>query len=727
MEVRKGFKHYTRVLIKVGTSVVTQPDGTFALDRCGHLVEEIYKLMKSGKQVALVSSGSVGQGRQILRKQALLSTPLSKHIAHHDGDHLPSFRPRACAAAGQSGMMAFYESLFSKKGLFCSQVLLLDDDFRLKKAHIKETLTDLMECGIIPIINENDVMSLRKTPLTDETGAIFWDNDSLAALIAKELGMELMLLLTDVAGIFDQDPRNDGARIINVFRGVKEIVVGPQSRVGRGGMKSKIEAAISATDGGVQAVVIASGCERNTISRIINGENVGTLFSQATSVEDELTPTEKAIAAKQASHTLRGLTGDQRSLILREIANQMDLQRRKILDANEKDLREARRVNLDAPLVARLKLTPEKLSGLTEGIKQLADSPDPVGEVTSRTKVAEGLYLTKEATPIGLVLVIFESRPDAIPQLASLAIRSGNALILKGGKEANATNKALHNVITYAISLASRDFPTPVAEDVLALVESRDEISSLLQLDDLISLVIPRGSSSLVKHIQTVSKIPVLGHAAGICHIYVHEDADVDKAIRLILDSKLDYPAACNAVETVLLHHSLVADGRAAQITSALHGNGAVVYAPTELMPHLPYSLELANSFRHEYSSPSLTITVVEDVKAAIKHINRFGSGHTESIITESAPVAKAFLDGVDSACVFHNASTRFADGYRFGLGAEVGISTSRIHARGPVGVDGLMSMKWKLVSTNSDGDIVKEYTDKIKPYLHEKLPVAKL
>eukprot|EP01126_Amoeba_proteus_P041291 TRINITY_DN4436_c0_g1_i1.p1 TRINITY_DN4436_c0_g1~~TRINITY_DN4436_c0_g1_i1.p1 ORF type:complete len:685 (+),score=127.43 TRINITY_DN4436_c0_g1_i1:305-2359(+) len=684
--------------------------------------------MKKGKQISLVSSGSVGQGRQILRKQALLSTPLSKHITHHEGDHLPRFESRACASAGQSGMMAFYEALFGKKGIICSQILLADDEFiQKKKSHLKETLNSLMASGIIPIINENDVMSMRTNPGTGEHSAIFWDNDSLAALIAKEIEFDLLLLLTDVAGIYDRDPKEGNANIISVFRGVGDIVIGPKSTVGRGGMMSKIKAAVGAVDAGVPAVVIASGYEKYTISRILSGENVGTLFTLSTIHEPstDLQPFEKAQAAKDASHVLMSLTADQRSSILKEMAKQIDSHRKKILDANDRDLSSAKRLNLEPALVARLKLTQDKLTSIILGINQLAESVDPVGRVVSSTQLANGLVLTKETTPMGVVMVIFESRPDVIPQLASLAIRSANGLLLKGGKESQATNKVLHSILSHAVSSTTQHLPTPVPKEIFGFVDTTDDVTSLLGLENLISLVVCRGSSNLVRHVQKISKIPVLGHSEGICHVYVHQDANISMAIRILLDAKLDFPAACNAMETLLLDTHLLGDGRATRILNALIEKGITIYGCPKVVKVNPNINQLTTSLSHQYSSPALTVVVVDSVEKAIEHINQWGSGHTDSIVTESPEVATQFLNDVDSACVFHNASTRFSDGYRFGLGAEVGVSTNRLHARGPVGVDGLMTVKWKLYSTQKEGSIVKEFTEGKEKYLH--LTLSKL
>jgi len=357
---------------------------------------------------------------------------------------------------------------------------------------------------------------------------------------------------------------------------------------------------------------------------------------------------------------------------------------------------------------------------------QIANSPDPVGKVIARTELAEDKpILEKQTCPIGVLLVIFESRPDALPQLAALSIKSGNGLLLKGGKEATRSNAILHKLVQLSIWEASSN---KVPNDLIGLVTSREDIDSLLQMEKYIDLIIPRGSSSLVQHIKKHTRIPVLGHAEGICHIYVHSDADIGKAISVIKDSKLDYPAACNSVETVLINHSLLESDSAFRLLKALT-------AKIELFAHesqkgifekLGISVLPLTSYHHEYSDTKLTVSLVRNLSEAILHINNFGSGHTESIITEDKAVAEVFMKEVDSSCVFHNASTRFADGYRFGLGAEVGISTSRIHARGPVGVEGLLTTKWLLTSGAPGGHIVTDFSSGKNKYTHKELPINK-
>ncbi|KAF6259215.1 glutamic-gamma-semialdehyde dehydrogenase [Scenedesmus sp. NREL 46B-D3] len=340
-------------------------------------------------------------------------------------------------------------------------------------------------------------------------------------------------------------------------------------------------------------------------------------------------------------------------------------------------------------LLQRLVLKPQKIQQLADGIRAIAAEEEPIRRVISRMEVAEGLNLEKQTAPIGVLLIIFEARPDALPQIAALALRSGNGLLLKGGKEAARSNAVLHRTIVDAVG--------PLGPDLIHLITSRDEISDLLKLDDVIDLVIPRGGNALVSHIQANTKIPVLGHADGICHVYVDAAADLDKAVKIVVDSKVDYAAACNAVEKVLVHESLVASGGLAKIQSALQDAGVQVHAGDRLKQLQPdTALPPAPSARHEYSSLDLTLEV--------------------SIVTEDAAAADAFMRGVDSACVFHNTSTRFADGFRFGLGAEVGISTSRIHARGPVGVEGLLTSKWVM---RGNGHVVAKDTGVV--YMHKK------
>lgn len=321
--------------------------------------------------------------------------------------------------------------------------------------------------------------------------------------------------------------------------------------------------------------------------------------------------------------------------------------------------------------------------------------------------------LEQVAAPIGVLLIIFESRPDALPQIASLALRSGNGLLLKGGKEAARSNALLHKVIVDALA-------PDVPPGLISLVEGREGVDQLLKLDDVIDLVIPRGGNSLVRYIQSNTKIPVLGHADGVCHVYVDAKADIEMAKSIAVDAKIDYPAACNAMETLLVHESLKEGGGLDALMQALRDAGVEIHggqrASGELgLPPMPAA-------RHEYGNLACTLELVPGLDAAIDYIHANGSSHTDCIVTADDAVAADFLRRVDSACVFHNASTRFADGFRFGLGAEVGISTSRIHARGPVGVEGLLTTRWLM---RGGGHLVQKDTAVV--YKHEHLPTGSM
>ncbi|MCB9679934.1 MAG: glutamate-5-semialdehyde dehydrogenase [Alphaproteobacteria bacterium] len=421
----------------------------------------------------------------------------------------------------------------------------------------------------------------------------------------------------------------------------------------------------------------------------------------------------QARAARAAARTLAGLDSDARVAVLHRVAQALVDQADVVLAANAEDVAAAAPLvasgKLSASAAARLVLTPGKLATLAAGIRDIAAQPEPIGRTLRHTELADGLDLRQVTSPLGVVLVIFESRPDALPQIAALALRSGNGLLLKGGSEAARSNAVLHGVITDALA-------PDVPGAAIGLVTSRAAIADLLALDDVIDLVIPRGSNALVRHIQDHTRIPVLGHADGVCHVYVDVAADPAMAARVVRDSKVDYPAACNAMETLLVHRSWHADGRMTTLLGALHDVALHAHPDqTELL-----GLPPAPALHHEYGDLACTVAVVDDVDAAIAHVHAHGSGHTEAIVTDDAATAQRFLDGVDSACVFHNASTRFADGYRFGLGAEVGISTSRIHARGPVGVGGLLTTRWLL---RGHGQTVADTKDGTVAFTHRTLP----
>jgi glutamate-5-semialdehyde dehydrogenase len=410
-----------------------------------------------------------------------------------------------------------------------------------------------------------------------------------------------------------------------------------------------------------------------------------------------------AAAAKTDSFALAALTGDERNHALLKVVSELNARRTGILAANAQDLEEAEKDGLPAPILSRLKFDDHKLDDVIEGINGLLGLSDPVGQLLSKRELDEGLVLEQRTCPIGVIGVIFESRPDALVQIASLCIKSGNAAVLKGGSEAKHTNKALFEAIHQAGQSAG------LPEHFLTLIESRAQITELLKCHGSIDLIIPRGSNEFVRYIMDNSDIPVMGHADGICHIYVDKAADIDEAVRIIRDSKVQYVAACNTVETVLVHEG-VADVLLPKLKAELDERGVVMRgAPrvVNILSGIPAAGE--EDFRTEYLDYIVSVKIVDDLDHAIDHINKYGSHHTDCIVSEDPGAAEIFMSLVDSAGVYQNCSTRFADGFRYGLGAEVGISTGKLHARGPVGLDGLTTYKYRLFG---NGQIVADYAE---------------
>jgi glutamate-5-semialdehyde dehydrogenase len=417
---------------------------------------------------------------------------------------------------------------------------------------------------------------------------------------------------------------------------------------------------------------------------------------------------------RDAQRQLAHAGSAQRTLALKALSETLTTHEDAILQANQADCDAARHQGISSPLQSRLALSPGKLQSLKEGLGNLAALPDPVGCPKRKMRLDDGLILTQVASPIGVLLIIFESRPDAVIQIGSLAIRSGNAVILKGGREAKRTNAILVDCLREA--LASVGLPS----DAVQCVEDRGSVAQLLDLDQHIDLVIPRGSGELVRRIQEQTRIPVLGHAEGVCTLFIDEDADTEMAARLAVDGKCDYPAACNATETLLIHRAFLP--RLPVVGRALQAAGVTLRACPETLPCLEGATPAGEADgRTEYGDLILAVQCVGSMEEAIGLVHTWGSGHTDAIVTHNTERAETFLASVDSASVFHNCSTRFADGFRYGLGAEVGISTGRIHARGPVGVEGLMTTRWLLRGTGQEAG---HYGPGKAAFLHELLEI---
>lgn len=406
--------------------------------------------------------------------------------------------------------------------------------------------------------------------------------------------------------------------------------------------------------------------------------------------------------AKQASLEIAGLKTQIKNSALNKAAEALEANAAEIFEANKQDLIDAEVLVQSGEITKstfnRLKLDENKMRDMIQGVRDIANLEDPVGKVLLKRELDEGLVLTKVSCPIGVLGIIFEARPDVISQISSLAIKSSNAVILKGGKESKNTNKKILEVINSALSGVS-GFPKNVIQQVF----SRDDVAEMLKCDKYINLIIPRGGNKLVKYIKENTNIPVLGHASGICHIFVDKSADINTASSVVVDAKTQYPSACNAVETLLIHKDFE---KADELLASLQLSEIKLVKDPE-------------NWDIEYGDKVLSYKFVNSVDDAIEHINTYGSGHTDSIITQDNENAEKFMNKVDSAGVYFNVSTRFADGFRYGFGAEVGISTNKTHARGPVGLEGLTIYKYKLTG---NGHIVDDYAKGKKKFHHKDI-----
>ncbi|MCL9813369.1 glutamate-5-semialdehyde dehydrogenase [Natranaeroarchaeum aerophilus] len=424
--------------------------------------------------------------------------------------------------------------------------------------------------------------------------------------------------------------------------------------------------------------------------------------------------TEKVHEAQSAALELANVSEEQRNDALRSIADAIEENSEAILEANEKDVRAGEEM-LEAgeytqALVDRLKLSESKLGDIADMVRSVAEQEDPLGKTLSARELDEDLELYRVAVPIGVIGTVFESRPDALVQIAALSLKSGNAVILKGGSEASHSNRVLYETIVEA----TEDAPTGWAQQI----EAHEEVDTMLAMDDEIDLLMPRGSSEFVSYIQDNTQIPVLGHTEGICHVFVDSEADLGMAEEIAFDAKVQYPAVCNAVETLLVHEAVAAEFLPDMVARYEDAN-VELRGDERTRDVVDVDAATDDDWDTEYGDLELSIKVVDSLADAIEHITAHGSKHTESIVTENADRAGRFMRSLDAASVFHNASTRFADGFRYGLGAEVGISTGKIHARGPVGLEGLTTYKYHL---EGDGHLVATYAgEDATPFTHEE------
>ena len=427
-----------------------------------------------------------------------------------------------------------------------------------------------------------------------------------------------------------------------------------------------------------------------------------------------------AHSAREASRKLALLSAEMRNAALLAIADALERNGDRILTANAKDCLAGEKLlatgEMTQALFSRLAIKDRGIAEMAARVREVANLPDPLGKQLAVTELDEGLILHKESCALGVIAVVFESRPDVVPQVASLALKSGNAVLLKGGVEAANSNESI--VAVWRETLCR--FPE-IPQESIHLLQSRSDVMELLRLEGEVDLLIPRGSKQFIVFMEQNSRIPVLGHGEGICHVFVDRAADLRKAMAITLDSKVQYPAACNSVESLLVHQDVAAAFLPSVVAELKRANVEVRGCPRllALLPDAKLVPTTQQDWSTEYSDLVLSVKIVDSVEEAMEHIHRYGSKHTECIVTEDQAIAERFLQEVDAAGVFHNASTRFADGYRYGLGAEVGISNGKLHARGPMGIEGLTTYKYKL---RGNGHIVADYSIGLRHFKHKPL-----
>ena len=420
--------------------------------------------------------------------------------------------------------------------------------------------------------------------------------------------------------------------------------------------------------------------------------------------------------AKESTYKLQSLNTEIKNYALSEIAKNIEKRKSEIFEANNKDLENAKELlnnkKISLSMFNRLKLDDNKMIDIISGIKDVIKLEEPINKILTETELDDNLILKKVSCPVGLIAVIFEARPDVISQISSLCIKSSNAVILKGGSEGENTNKIIFEIINQVLS-DIKEFP----KNSVNLVFSREDIKNILSMDKYIDLIIPRGSNDLVQYIKANTNIPVLGHADGICHLYIDESANIENALKICLDSKAQYPSACNSVETILINKN-IANEFLKKLYSLFKENEIKINGDEEVKKIL-YDIEIVKDWHKEYGDKEVSLKIVDNVEEAYKHINKYSSHHTDSIISENKENIEKFMTFVDSANVYSNVSTRFSDGFRYGFGAEVGISTNKTHARGPVGLEGLTIYKYKLFGNYQ---IVDDYVSHKSSFKHKRI-----
>lgn len=603
---------------------------------------------------------------------------------------------QASAAVGQALLMEHYNVFFGRHGKHTAQILLTEEDFKdeTRFGNLLNSLECLLRLGAIPIVNENDTVSTSELDSSEgRDERLFGDNDMLSSLVAAGVKADLLIILSSVDGLLDRS-NSVVEEVVKVDENLGLLDSGEVN--GRGGLPTKLKAFRNAVESGV-AGILANGSKPRILKKIFDGEPTGTFFRKNPEKKENSGAIEIAARAKKTA--LAKIDTAQRGRALENVARLVEARADEILRENFGDVAEAEKTGISGAYLERLKLTEKKIKALAGTLRSVAALETPPTTLIS-WKLPNGLKIEKERVSLGVLLLIFESRPDVVVEASALALKSGNAIILKGGKEARRTNRKIVELMKEGIKQAG------LPEDAIQLFEgSRQEMAELLKMNRFIDLVVPRGGEDLLKFVKVNSTIPILSAGGGNCHLYVHEAADKQKAIKIALNAKTQKPSACNAIETLLIDEKIAATVLP-ELAQKLVENGVELRCcpkSQELLGGLNVKPASEADWSTEFLDYILAVKVVSGIQEAVAHINTYGSRHSEAIITESKEAAEFFLEEIDAAVVYWNASTRFTDGGQFGFGAEVCISTQKLHARGPVGLNDLFTYKYVVVG---DGQV---------------------
>ena len=663
------------LVIKVGSNVLTRKDGHLDTTRVSAIVDQVAWLKEQGYDVILVSSGAVACGRREMK-------------VGHDLDTVE--QRQLFSALGQVKLIGLYYDLFREYGLHVGQILTMRENFDPGEQYDnqKACMKVMLENGVIPIVNENDTVSV--------TELMFTDNDELSGLIARMMDADMLILLSNINGVYTGNPEDKDSKLIAMVApdcNLDKYVSAVKSNHGRGGMQSKYATAKQLQREGIK-VMIANGERENILVDLINrpAETPHTDFLPAMVEKADSVSRLSFDAVRLASRQVAMLTDEQRNRVLNNLADAIEEHTDDLLEANGKDLE---MMDEDNPLYDRLKLTPQRLQAIAADMRHVTQLPSPLGRVLCERTLPNGLELRRVSVPFGVIGIVYEARPNVTFDVFSLCFKSGNACMLKGGKDAHHSNTAAVALIHRVLQSHALD-----CNAVLLLPPTHEATAQMLNAVGYVDLCIPRGGRKLIDFVRQHAKVPVIETGAGVVNTYFDQDGDVEMGTRIVCNAKTRRVSVCNALDCLLIHAGRLND--LPVLCAPLAERGVTLYADPQAMEVLkvayPSHLLCAatdQSFGTEFMDYKMAVKTVASVEDAITHIARYGSGHSECIITSNADTARLFQQRIDAACVYWNAPTSFTDGAQFGLGAEIGISTQKLGARGPMGLEEITTYKW--------------------------------